>query len=249
MLGSGLDLSPLADALGAVRSYSYGEIPGFPAPTVPGHSGRMVYGVFSGFGVALFLGRKHIYEGSVDDAVFVPALMGRLCAKVGFFTSSVGAVCEELSPGELVAITDIVNLQGRYAARYAFPPRGRVYRAFDGELTRLLLESGAEIGVCLRRGVLAAVTGPSYETPAEVRMLRTIGASVVSMSMAPELSAAYGAGIRCVGVSVVTNRAGARSEHAEVLAAAKEASQRLLRVARRFLEKYSALRRDETFSP
>ncbi|MBA2320095.1 MAG: purine-nucleoside phosphorylase [Deltaproteobacteria bacterium] len=183
---------------------------GLPGSTVPGHAGRVVVGRLGTQRVALFAGRVHLYEGH-PAPVLVRGI--RALAKWGvsrlILTCSVGGITEGLEPGTLVLVTDHLNLQGAnpltgpaYGAR--FPD---VTRAYDPRLRAVIRECGQRAGLRLIDGVLAAMPGPAYETPAEIRMLRALGADVVGMSTVPEVLAAAEIGLPCAVVAVVSNRA------------------------------------------
>ena len=240
VLGSGIDLSAITRNFSDVVELPFSEIPGFPKPTVIGHSGKLMFGRYNDkLPVALLFGRKHIYEGFIDDTLFIPAVMAELGANIAFFTSSTGGIDPKISPGDLILLKDILNLQGIWTAKYLkmLANRDKRKSPFDKKLTSLLSSCAIEAGIDMIQGVLASVTGPNYETPAEVQMLRKIGATVVSMSMAPEVTVSNSLKIRTVGIALVTNSAGAHSEHNEVLEAAKNASAKLVRVVESFLTK------------
>ena len=241
VLGSGIDLSEINSRLEDRFNAPYSDLPGFPQLTVKGHRGLFIFGRFDGkVPTAIFVGRKHIYEGSVEDALFPSRLMEQLGAEMGVFTSSMGAISPEIEPGDLVLLKDVLPFGGVWTARYSALLPGisvRPFLIFDPHLRKLIKSAAEEASVCLKSGAAAFMTGPTYETPAEVEMLRRVGASVVSMSMAPETGFAAAAGIKCAGVAVVTNRAGTHADHDEVLASARTASQKLARMMERFLER------------
>jgi len=237
VLGSGIDLSPLLPDFSEISEIPADEIPGFPEPSVAGHSGKIVFGKYIGkLPVAMLFGRKHVYEGSPADAIFVPQVFAKLGAEIAIFTSSTGGIDPLITPGELVLLIDMINLHGTYAASYAgMLERDRRFIPYDSAIISRISDAGAKAGVCLRKGVIASVTGPTYETAAEVGWLRALGASVVSMSMVPEVTASVAVGLRCGGIALVTNRSGTPGKHEEVLAAAHKASQDLVKVAEQFL--------------
>ena len=240
VLGSGIDLSAIMSRLDGIFREEYAQIPGFPTLTVAGHSGVFTFGKFDrSLPVAIFTGRKHIYEGSVEDAVFVSRLMAELGAEIGLFTSSMGAISYDIDPGDLVLLRDVLHFGGAWTAKYspiAPTGSGRPFIPFDRELRDKITAASKKAGVCIKSGVAAFMTGPTYETPAEVEMLRRAGADVVSMSMAPEVTVASALGIKCAGIAVVTNRAGAHSNHREVIANAQKASAQLAKLIESFLE-------------
>jgi purine-nucleoside phosphorylase len=239
VLGSGL--GPLANLLGEAVAIPYEEIPEFPAASVTGHAGRLVVGTLGGVPVAAMQGRVHAYEGwSAEDLSFGVRLLAFTGVRALLLTNAAGAVNPGLAPGELVRITDHLNLTG------ANPLTGRnddrvgprfpdMSEAYDPKLGALLDACAARLGIPLGAGVYAGLAGPSYETPAEVRMLRILGADLVGMSTVLEVIAARHAGVRVAAVSLVTNLAaglaGRPLSHAEVLAAGEGARDRLTRLA------------------
>jgi purine-nucleoside phosphorylase len=243
VLGSGL--GGLADAIELETSIPFEELPGWPDATTPGHAGKLLFGRLSGVPVVVQQGRFHLYEGHSAGFVVQPVLlMGKLGVRAVVLTNAAGGVNPEFSAGTLMAITDHINMTGtsplvgpnaaEIGAR--FPDMTDVW---DGEL-RLRLHAAAEAeGVALADGVYACLMGPSYETPAEVRMLAHLGADAVGMSTALEAVAARWAGLKVCGVSLVTNPgaglSGAELSHAEVLAAAEAAGPRLARILVRFI--------------
>jgi purine-nucleoside phosphorylase len=239
VLGSGL--SAFGDRLERATVIPYGEIPGFPVSHVPGHPGRLVVGELAGADgpvqVAAMLGRVHAYEGwEPEDVAFGARVLCALGVKVLALTNAAGAIHPDLAPGDLVRITDHLNLSGRNPLvgdnDEGIGPRfPDLSEAYDGRLGELLEQVGAELSIPVRRGVYACVLGPSYETPAEIRMLRTLGADVVGMSTVPEVVAARHMGVPVAAVSVVTNLAAGLSprplSHAEVSEAAERVRDRL----------------------
>jgi len=235
VLGSGL--APVGDALADAVAIGYTEIPELPISTVEGHPGRLLLGRLGGAAVAVLQGRVHGYEGlPFEDLAFGVRLLARLGVRSLVLTNAAGAVNAEYGPGDLVRIVDHLNLSGQNPltgpndARLGlrFPDMSEPY---DAGLGARLDGCAAKLAIPLRRGVYACVAGPSYETPAEVRMLRTLGADLVGMSTVPEVIAARHVGIPVAAVSVVANRAAGvdshRLSHDEVLAAAAEARGRL----------------------
>ena len=208
----------------------YSEIPDFPAGRVEGHPGRL-----SVIGPLLVLrGRAHYYEGHDLDAITRPvALMARLGVETLVVTNAAGAINPALRPGDLMAITDHLNLMGVNPLRGS-PRFVDMTRAYDPELLRRAAAAARRCRIRLRRGVYAAVAGPSYETPAEVRMLRKLGADAVGMSTVPEVIAAAAAGLRVFGLSILTNAAAGRSRrpvsHDEVLETMRTAAARVERL-------------------
>ncbi len=243
VLGSGL--GGLADALSEPVAIPFAELPGWPAASAPGHAGTLLLGDLEGVQVACLKGRLHMYEGNSERLVVEPALlMGRLGAQVLVLTNAAGGVNAAYPPGTLMLIADHLNLTGRNplmgenddALGSRFPD---LVDAWSPRLRSLMRRAAADTGVALEEGVYAGLTGPMYETPAEVRMLRTLGADAVGMSTVLEAIAARWAGMELVGVSLVTNAgAGVTGEplsHEEVLAAGVEAAPRFSALVRRFV--------------
>jgi purine-nucleoside phosphorylase len=244
VLGSGL--GSLADEIDERVEIAFEDMPGWPVPTVPGHSGRLILGTLRGLPVACLRGRLHMYEGLSERLVVEPALLlGRLGAPVLLLTNASGGVNPAFGAGTLMVMRDHINLTGRNplmgpnddALGPRFPDMTEVW---DAELRGRLHAAGRAVDVALDEGVYLGLTGPTYETPAEVRMLRTMGADAVGMSTVMEAVAANWAGTRVCGVSLVTNAGAGLSPtpltHAEVVEAANEAGPRLARVIGRFAE-------------
>jgi len=247
VLGSGL--GAFAARLADPVVIPYGEIPEFPVSRVVGHAGRLVIGRLAaargGVAVAALQGRVHGYEGwSAADVAFGVRVVALLGARVLAVTNASGGIAPELAPGDLVRITDHLNLAGanpltgpndeRLGPR--FPD---LTTAYDPALGARLDEAASALGIALRRGVYACVPGPSYETPAEIRMLRAMGADLVGMSTVPEVIAARHMGVRVAGVSLVANRAAGLSgtplTHEEVAAVAAREGERLAALLAAFL--------------
>lgn len=251
VLGSGL--GRLVDALEAPSAVGFGDLPGLPAPTVAGHGGRFVLGRLEGTPVLLQAGRFHAYEGHIMEVVAAPV---RLLAAAGVrtvvMTNAVGGIRRRIAPGDLVLLDDYVNLSFR--SPLAGPVVGREPRfpdmsaPFDPELQELARSVATDLRIPLARGVYAGVLGPSYETAAEVRMLARLGGDVVGMSTVPEVMVAVAAGLRCVGISLVTNRAtgtsGDRIAHEDVLAVGREAGVRLGRLVTELVRRIADGARD-----
>lgn len=217
VLGSGL--GGLADALEDRVEIPYAEIPGWPESTAVGHEGVLVLGEFDEVGVAIMRGRVHLYEGvGADRAVFGVRVLGRLGVRTLVVTNAAGGINESYRPGLLVLISDHVNLQGTSPLvgpndEELGPRFPDMSDAYDPELRRLAREAAVRLGIELDEGVYAAWLGPQFETPAEIRFLRAVGGDLAGMSTVPEVIAARHMGIRCLGISVVTNMAaGVRPE-------------------------------------
>ena len=243
VLGSGL--SSLADELTDPLAIPFDELPGWPAATAPGHVGRLLVGHIGETPVVMLQGRFHVYEGNDPGLVVQPVLLfQRLGAQLVVLTNAAGGINPDFGAGTLMVIADHLNLTGLTplggpnadTLGVRFPD---LTNAWDAELQERLHAAGRAEGVALEEGVYAGLVGPQYETPAEVRMLRSLGADSVGMSTVLECIAARWAGLKVCGVSLVTNAgAGYTDEvltHEEVLAAGAEAGPRLARVIRRFL--------------
>jgi purine-nucleoside phosphorylase len=243
VLGSGL--GGLADELEEPVAIPFADLPGWPAATAPGHAGRLLLGRLGGAVVVLLQGRFHLYEGNDPGLVVQPVLLfRRLGAAVVVLTNAAGGVNPEMGPGTLMVIADHLNLTGRTPLlgpnADAIGPRfPDLVDAWSPRLRAALHAAGAAEGVELAEGIYAGLLGPQYETPAEVRMLRALGADSVGMSTVLECIAARWCGLEVCGVSLVTNAGagytGQPLTHAEVLAAGAEAGPRLARVIRRFV--------------
>lgn len=209
ILGSGL--GALADELDAVATVDYTDIEGFPVSTVPGHRGRFVFGYFGDVKVVVMQGRVHYYEGySVTDVVLPTRLMAMLGAKVLFLTNAAGGANRNFRAGDFMLITDHIMtffpnpLVGANIDELGprFPDMSEVY---DEELREIIRATAEKQGVPLQRGVYCQFTGPTFETPAEVRLAAALGADAVGMSTACEAAAARHAGVRVCGISCITN--------------------------------------------
>jgi purine-nucleoside phosphorylase len=243
VLGSGL--GGLADDVEDPVAIPFEDLPGWPAATAPGHVGRLLLGRLAGTPVVMLQGRFHLYEGNDPGLVVEPVLLfKRLGARVVVLTNAAGGIDPAFGPGTLMVIRDHLNLTGRSPLfgpnADAIGPRFQdLTDAWDPALREALHAAGRAEGVELVEGVYAGLLGPQYETPSEVRMLRTLGADSVGMSTVLECIAARWTGLRVCGVSLVTNAgAGYTGEpltHEEVLAAGAEAGPRLSRVIRRFV--------------
>jgi len=243
VLGSGL--GGLADSLAEPVAVPFAELPGWPAATAPGHVGRLLLGHLDGIPVVMLQGRLHLYEGHDPGLVVQPVLlMGRLGARAVVLTNASGGVNPTFRAGTLMVIADHLNLTGRTPllgpnADELGPRFADLTEVYSIELRERLHAAGRAEGVDLAEGIYAGLLGPTYETPAEVRMLRTLGADAVGLSTVLEAIAARWAGISVCGVSLVTNPgAGYTGEpltHEEVLAAGAEAGPALAQVIRRFV--------------
>jgi purine-nucleoside phosphorylase len=235
VLGSGL--GDFAEKLTDAERMEYRKIPHFPVATAIGHAGRLAIGKVNGVVVAAMQGRVHFYEGySLERVAFPMRVLGQLGVRAAILTNAAGGISPDYRPGCLVLLRDHINLQGsnpligpndeRFGVR--FPDMAQVYREAYRKFAR---EEARRLGLEIFEGVYAALSGPSYETPAEIRYLRTIGADLVGMSTAPEAIAAAHLGIRVLGISCVTNKAAGIIDRPitaeEVLETGEGAGQRL----------------------
>ena len=225
VLGSGL--GGFADDFEEATAIPYGEIPGFVQSTAEGHSGRLVVGKVDQVPVVAMQGRVHYYEGySLEEVTFPIRSLGLLGVKTVILTNASGGINVELSQGALMVISDHMNLMGdnplrgpneeRFGPR--FPDMTAVY---SPSLQEIAIEEGRAMGVELRRGIYAALSGPSYETPAEIHLLRNFGADAVGMSTVPEAIVARQMNMEVLGISCITNMAAGLSDtpinHEEVM--------------------------------
>jgi purine-nucleoside phosphorylase len=239
ILGSGL--SDLADGIEAPTVVPFTEIPGFPRAerNVVGHRGQLVVGMLAGRRVVAFQGRIHCYQGFTAREVSFPVRLAKaLGASTLIVTNAAGGIAPELAVGDLVLISDHVNMMGDNAlVGWPGPEGGNPFipmrDTYDPELRAIALEAARETGVVLvPQGVYFGLLGPSYETPAEVAMFRGLGADVVGMSTVPEVIAARALGMRVLGLSLVTNAAaGVGLAHTEVLEAGARAAERMRALA------------------
>lgn len=211
VLGSGL--GDFADRVAGATALPYADIPGWPRPTVAGHAGRLVLGTVRGRQVAVLAGRSHFYEGHpMSSVVFPTRVAARLGVRVLILTNAAGGINTSFAEGALMVIEDHLNLTGtnpligpnddRFGPR--FPDMTQVY---SRRLRALADRAAADLGLALAHGVYVGLHGPSYETPAEIRFLRTIGADAVGMSTVPEAIVAGHMGLEVLGISCITNMA------------------------------------------
>jgi len=237
VLGSGL--GAVADEVQDAVAIPYAELPGFPVGSVAGHAGRLVVGTLSGVPVAVLQGRAHLYEGVDPAAIAVPVRTVRaLGAELILLTNAAGSLRAEVGPGRLMALTDHINMTGRNPL--VGPEFVGMGRAYDPELLDRLRAAAAKASVDLSEGVYVAVPGPSFETAAEIRAFRILGADAVGMSTVLETIAARHCGLRVAAVSAITNLAEGMSaevlSHEGTLHAAGQAASDLARVLRHFVE-------------
>jgi purine-nucleoside phosphorylase len=232
ILGSGL--GGLSRVIEDASRISFGQIPGFPQATVAGHEGAVIVGTLGGRDVVALSGRFHMYEGHPAAlAAFPVRVFHALGIRQLFVSNAAGGISQNLAAGDLMIISDHLNLMGANplvgAAQDGETRFPDMTDAYDPALRKVLRAAAEKLSISIREGVYAGLLGPSYETPSEVKMLRTLGADAVGMSTVPEVIMARALGIRVAGVSCITNAAtgvtGATLSHAEVL----EATQRVAR--------------------
>lgn len=245
VLGSGL--GDFADEFEEAIALPYHEIPGFVTSTAQGHAGKLVSGKVGGVPVLAMQGRVHYYEGySLDEVTFPVRTFGLLGIKTLILTNAAGGIDVQLSQGTLMVISDHLNLMAvnplrgvnddRFGPR--FPDMSEVW---SRELQELATEEARSLGITVRRGIYAALAGPSYETPAEIHMLRAFGADAVGMSTVPEAIVARHMGLRVLGLSCITNMAAGISEapinHQEVIETGQRVKESFTQLLRRVIAK------------
>jgi purine-nucleoside phosphorylase len=243
VLGSGL--GDVADAVERAVTVSFDELPGWPEATAPGHAGRLLLGHLAGVPAVVLQGRFHLYEGNAPGLVVQPVLLfRRLGAEIVVLTNASGGLNRDFGPGTLMVIADHINLTGGSPligpnADELGPRFPDLTEGWSPRLRAALHAAGAAEGIGLEEGIYLGLSGPAYETPAEVRMLRSLGADAVGMSTVLEAIAARWIGLEVCGVSVVTNAAAGYTGHSltqeDVLSVGDEAGPRLARVLERFV--------------
>ncbi|HEY6387294.1 MAG TPA: purine-nucleoside phosphorylase [Candidatus Acidoferrum sp.] len=248
VLGSGL--GAFADEFETPTKIPYSEIPHFPLSTAIGHAGQLVVGKVGGIPLAGMQGRVHLYEGySAKDVAFPIRVFARMGIRAVILTNAAGGIKREFVPGQLVVIKDHINLQGvspltgpndeRFGPRF---PDMTV--AYDRRFREITVGEGNRNSIGLYEGVYAALPGPSYETPAEIRYLRTLGADLVGMSTVPEVIAARHSGICVLGISCVTNAAAGildqPLDHKEVLETAERIKSRFIALLKTVIPRIAA---------
>ncbi|UOQ85400.1 purine-nucleoside phosphorylase [Gracilibacillus salinarum] len=244
ILGSGLGM--LADEIKNPIKIKYQEIPGFPVSTVEGHAGQLVIGELQGVDVIAMQGRFHYYEGYGLDAVTFPVrVMKELGIEKLLVTNAAGGVNRDLEPGDLMLITDHINntgqnpLIGENVEQHGvrFPDMSTAY---DRELQTIARKAAQQLSIPLKEGVYVWNTGPSYETPAEIKMLDILGGDAVGMSTVPEVTVARQAGIRCVGISCISNMAAGILDqpltHDEVIETTEKVRESFLQFVKQLIE-------------
>jgi purine-nucleoside phosphorylase len=244
ILGSGL--GELSKRIEGQRFVPYADLPGFAVPTIPGHLGRLISGTLAGREVLALAGRFHVYEGySAAMSSFPVRVLHALGASTLLLSNAAGGLHRSFTPGDLMIIRDHVNLTWRnpltgpvVAGDERFPDMSEPW---DPELRKLLAECAAAAGVSVTEGVYIGLSGPSYETPAEVRMLQKLGGDAVGMSTVHEVIVARALGMRVAGMSCITNLAAGLSEstvtHHEVLEVTKVASEKFEQIAIEFIQR------------
>lgn len=245
VLGSGL--GAFADDLTNSTAIRYDEIPDFAQATVEGHAGRLVVGESENVTIAALQGRFHFYEGySLEDVTFPIRVLKLLGVRTLILTNAAGSLNTEFTPGSLMVISDHINLMGvnpligandeRFGPR--FPDLTSTY---DPDLQSIVIDEAKAINVDLRRGVYAALSGPSYETPAEIHMVRTLGADAVGMSTVPEAIVARHMDMKVIGISCITNLAAGVSnrpvDHSQVIATGERVRGQFTELLRRVLKR------------
>ena len=246
ILGSGL--GPLADSILDSDVILSDNLPNWPKPTVEGHSGKLVFGCLEDHEVMVLQGRIHFYEGySMAQVAFPVRVMQRLGIEILIVTNAAGAVNPDFTPGDLMLITDHLNLAGMSGANPLIGPNLDVFgprfpdmsQAYDRRLNSIARHIAQENRLSLREGVYVGLSGPSFESPADLRFLRLVGADAVGMSTVPEVIAARHGGTRVFGISGISNKANldgnTETSHAEVLEAGKMIAPKLEKLLRLML--------------
>ncbi|MEX0298365.1 MAG: purine-nucleoside phosphorylase [Kordiimonas sp.] len=245
VLGSGLN--DLAASVENATVFSYTDLPGFPKPTVEGHAGKMLIGELEGKGVIFMQGRAHGYEGHPEQSLgYSTRVLWALGVEILLLTNAAGSLDEEAGPGSLMAITDHINFSGlnpltgvnddRFGPR--FPD---VSQAWDRELTQTLRDCAGELDIKLHEGTYLMAKGPNFETPAEIKAFRVMGANAVGMSTVPECLTARHCGMKVCGVSSITNYAAGMTDgeltHDETMEFGAVAAVNLDKLLRAFTKK------------
>lgn len=249
ILGSGL--GGLADSVEQPDAIPYSEIPHWPSSTVVGHAGRLVFGQLEGQPVVVMQGRTHYYEGySMSQVTFPVRVMQRLGVKILVVTNAAGAIHPEFEPGDVMLITDhiaLIGMSGQNPLRgpnldefgERFPDMSRPY---DPELLASAREAAREAQISCREGIYICLAGPSFESPADLRFLRAIGADAVGMSTVPEVIVARHGKTRVLGISGISNKANldgsTETTHEEVLKAGRELGPKIERIIRSVLRQF-----------
>ena len=244
MLGTGL--GQLASEITDTYEFSYSEIPNFPVSTVEGHSGKLIFGKLGGKDIVAMQGRFHYYEGySMKEVTFPVRVMYELGIKTLFVSNAAGGMNPEFLIGDIMVITDHINLFPEHPLRGKNFPTGPrfpdMHQAYDPQLIALADEIAAEKGIRLMHGVYVGVQGPTFETPAEYRMYRILGGDTIGMSTVPEVIVANHCGIRVFGISIVTDLGGfdvpVQVSHEEVQIAANKAQPLMTEIMREIIRR------------
>jgi purine-nucleoside phosphorylase len=242
ILGSGL--GGLARHIQEAVTVDYSDVPGLPSPSVQGHEGRIIAGRLAGTSVLAFAGRFHMYEGHRSET---PGMLVRIAHALGapilLLSNAAGGIRRSLKPGDLMVISDHVNFSWRNPLIGSVVPGDTRFpdmsQPYDEELQRALHAAAARVHIKLERGVYGCLLGPTYETPAEVRMMERLGVDAVGMSTVPEVIVARAIGMRCAAVSCITNKAAETSgtpiAHEDVLAVTARAAQNFERLVTEFV--------------
>ncbi len=245
LLGSGFDL--VADRVDVEARFAYRELPGFPVGNVPGHAGQLLIGRCDGVDVAILSGRAHYYEGfDLAEITYPVRVLAELGITAILLTNAAGGIHPRLRPGDFLVLSDHINLIGQNPLRGPVPT-GRerfvdLTAVYDPGLRRMLRDAARISGKVLREGVYLAVSGPSYETPAEIRAFRRLGADAVGMSTVPEAVVARQCGLRVAGLSCITNAAAGlgpgKVSHEEVRETARTVSARATALVGGFVRRF-----------
>src|SRR5574339_1141294 len=243
ILGSGLNA--LADSVQKADSIPYGEIPNWPVSTVTGHVGQLVIGELEGQSVLVMQGRVHFYEGYSMSQITLPVrVMQRLGLEMMFVTNAAGGVNPDFTPGDVMLITDNLNLLGMSGANPLMGPNidelgprfPDMSQAYDRELMALARQVASQENIPLREGIYCALSGPSFEGPADLRFLRGVGVDAVGMSTVPEVIVARHGGLRVMGLSGISNKANLDGStvttHEEVMEAGKVITPKIEKIIR-----------------
>jgi purine-nucleoside phosphorylase len=245
VLGSGFQ--HVLSALQVDTKIPYSKIPGFPRPTVSGHAGELYFGKLSGVPVMVLSGRSHFYEGhSMERVTFATRVLAAYGIRDLLLTNAAGGINKNFRPGNFMVLTDHINLMGenplRGDALPGLPQFVDMTQVYEPELNALLFRAGKMSKAKLQRGVYLAVSGPSYETPAEIRAFARLGADAVGMSTVPEAMVARQCGLNVAAVSCITNLAAGRGKtrlsHAEVLETASRVKVLAVELLKNFLKLY-----------
>ena len=244
MLGTGL--GQLASEITDTYEFPYSEIPNFPVSTVEGHSGKLIFGKLGGKDIVAMQGRFHYYEGySMKEVTFPVRVMYELGIKTLFVSNAAGGMNPEFLIGDIMVITDHINLFPEHPLRGKNFPTGPrfpdMHQAYDPQLIALADEIATEKGIRLMHGVYVGVQGPTFETPAEYRMYRILGGDTIGMSTVPEVIVANHCGIRVFGISIVTDLGGfdvpVEVSHEEVQIAANKAQPLMTEIMREIIRR------------